>query len=119
MTTARALRLALASALGIVLPACAPAPPDVPYLTIGTYSGECGYDWNGAAAHLKDLPELAARWDKPREMLMVFRFEPVPEACVEKARSVYRSLGFRRVYIVTMPKPQQGDPPLVPGASIP
>jgi hypothetical protein len=118
MRSTNALRLALAAGLGIVLPACAPRPPDVPYLTVGIYSGECGYDWNGAAAHLKDVPRLAKRWDGPREMLMVFRFEPVPEACVDKARAVYRGLGFRRVYIVTMPMPKRGDPPLVPGGHI-
>jgi hypothetical protein len=96
---------------------CSPKPPVLPYLTVGAYAyfpNGCGYDWNGRSVALSDVPRLAREWDGPREVLMVFRFEPVPARCFNGARAIYRALGFTRVYIVSMPQPQIGDPPLLP-----
>ncbi|KLE34484.1 hypothetical protein [Aurantiacibacter luteus] len=96
---------------------CAPGPPALPYLTIGEYAGECGFSWNDAAIRLDMLPRLAEEWEGSTDVLMVFRFDPVPAACVAQAEQAYRSLGFRRVYVVGMAKPEPGDPPLLPPRS--
>ena len=94
--------------------ACAPKPPVLPYLTIGEYSWGCGYDWNGAGVELSSVPELSRRWEGPRDVLIVFHFDPVPTTCVEQAGKLIPTLGFSRVYEVSVRKPRPGDPPLIP-----
>lgn len=105
---------ATAVLLSISLPACTPKPPVIPYLTVGENGEGCGYDWNGAAVNLEMVPRLAKKWSGPRDVLMVFRFDPVSEDCLSIARKTYQSLGFRRIYVVSMPKPKSGDPALIP-----
>jgi hypothetical protein len=102
-----------------VLAGCLPAPPRLPFITVAQskYSPDgCGYDWNDMAVDLETIPRLAKEWKGPREVLMVFRLGPVPETCVARVRAIYRSLGFARVYVVSVPKPRPGDPPLMPSS---
>jgi hypothetical protein len=96
--------------------ACTQAPPALPYATVGTYSGECGYDWNGAGAELESLERLAREWDRGHDAALLFRFDDVPQKCVNAAFSSLKRAGFVRVWIIPTPKPRTGDPPLVPSA---
>jgi hypothetical protein len=109
------MRISIAiTTLAIFLAGCAPQPPLLPFITVGEYSGRCGYDWNDRGVELASIPKAAMDWSGSRDVLMVFRFEPSSEACFKAARKMYRSLGFRRIYIVKMGYPKTGDPPLVP-----
>lgn len=90
-----------------------PPDPAVAYLTVGSYSGRCGYDWNGAAIDIGAVPRLAGEWEGGKDAAFLFRFEPVPDNCVEQARSALGKGGFTRVWTINAAKPAPGDPPLL------
>jgi len=106
--TSRLLSLALA------LAACAPKPPVIAYMTVGTYDGRCGYDWNGAAVDVERVPELAKAYDGPREAAILFRYDPVDERCFRAAYAALRKAGFWQVHVVRGPQPPPNSPRPIP-----
>lgn len=91
------------------LPLLRPPDPAVAYMTVGTYSWGCGYDWNGAGVEIAAVPRLAREWKGGKDSAFLFRFDPVPETCVEQARSALAKGGFRKVWIVETVKPASGE----------
>lgn len=105
--------LATVAVLAVAM-ACAPKPPVLPYLTIWSYPDRCGYDWGPAAANLSDVPKRTAKWDGPRDALIVFLIEPVLEKCSRPARDLVKNLVFRKTYFVSTPRPALNDEPMLP-----
>jgi hypothetical protein len=114
MRRAFALPLLLALAGCEWLDFMSPTPPAVAYMTVGTYSWGCGYDWNGAATDIKDAPRLAREWEGGKAAAILFRFDPVPDECVRPAHAALKQAGFARVWTISTAKPDLGDPPLLP-----
>ena len=93
-----------------------PAPPAVAYVTVGTYGGSCGYEWNRGAMLLNNPKTFkkAIEWDGGKEAALLFRFEPVATECVEKARLWLKKAGFQRVWLIETPKTVGFSGPLLP-----
>ena len=83
--------------------------PALPYIGVGVYSDGCGYDWNGAGVGLEGAKQLAGRWDGSRDFAMLFRFDPVPQKCVDQAYNALKSAGFQRIYVTSTTKPRSGE----------
>lgn len=105
------------SALSILslTPACEMRPPVLPYIAVGTYSGECGYDWNRRAFSI-DNPDRRIPWEGSRDVAMLIRFPPVDKSCVVRAYKLLVTDGFRRIYVTSTEQPRLDayDPPLMP-----
>jgi hypothetical protein len=113
------IRSALAMGFTLSLAACdfmSPPDPAIAYATVGTNGSGCGYDWNGASVGLDGLRRLPREWRRGREAAILFRYDPVPQSCVEEAMTALKQAGFVRVWVISAPKPGPADPPLLPTA---
>ena len=86
----------------------------MPYMTVGIYDGKCGYDYNGAAIEIGSVVETAREWDRGFEAALLFRFEPAPQVCVDRARAALKRAGRTHVWIIVTPRPGANDPPIMP-----
>lgn len=113
MSTNRRVYLAL-SLLGL-LSACAPKPPVLPYIAVGMYDGECGYDWNGAAFSI-DRPDIRRPWHGSKDVALLIRFPPVDKDCVARAYKVLAQDGYKRIYVTSTDRVNSGKygTPLMP-----
>jgi hypothetical protein len=84
------------------------------YMTVGTYSWGCGYDWNGAAVDVDRVPELAKRWHGSRLAALLFRFDPVDEACVRRAYRALQLAGFEKIHVIPKSAQDAKDPYPIP-----
>lgn len=77
-----------------LLSACEMKPPVLPYIAVGMYSGECGYDWNSAAFTI-DRPDRRRPWKGSKDVAVLIRFPPVDKECVTNAYAILMKDGFR------------------------
>ncbi|WP_165927208.1 hypothetical protein [Sphingomonas sp. BK235] len=98
-----------------LLPSCGKVPPVLPFIAVGMYNGECGYDWNDVAFSIKE-PERREPWKGSKDVAVLIQFPPVDRDCVLRAYKILVHDGFRRIYVTSTKRLNAGaySTPLMP-----